>query len=85
MENRLLKTGIYKDFTGTHYRVLNTAKHTENSEELVLYRCLEGDEIGKLYATPVDVFLEEVDKIKYPEATQKHVFEWIEWGENSVI
>lgn len=72
---RQITTGKYKHFKGEIYKVLHFAKHTENDEYLVIYQSLKNDEI---YARPIEMFAEKVDKEKYPDVEQKYRFEYIE-------
>lgn len=64
---------VYRHFKGDYYLVEDVARDSETDEELVVYRKLYDD--GSLWVRPKAMFLSEVDRSKYPDATQRYRFE----------
>lgn len=74
---------IYKHFKGNCYRIITVAEHTETGEKLVVYQALYGD--FNVYAKELSVFLNPVDKDKYPYVMQKRQYELVESGAVSPV
>lgn len=64
---------VYRHFKGDCYLVEDVAKNSETGEDYVVYRKLYGD--GSLWIRPLRMFLEPVDREKYPDAEQAYRFE----------
>lgn len=58
MTEKTVPQGIYRHYKGNLYQVLHMAKHSENEESLVVYRCLYG-EYG-VWVRPLAMFTETV-------------------------
>lgn len=53
-----MKIGIYEHYKGQRYEVIDTLRHSETEELMVLYRALYGDQ--GLWARPYTMFFETV-------------------------
>lgn len=67
---------IYRHFKGDHYLVEAIATDSETGEPVVVYRKLYGD--GGLWVRPLAMFLEPVDRAKYPDCRQAFRFELVD-------
>ena len=79
---REVKKGVYKHFKkgnngqNNYCLVLATAQHSESGEELVVYQLLTTPPF-EIKARPIKLFLEKVNKEKYPESEQEYKFEYV--------
>lgn len=75
---KMTKEQLEKDPNLYLYEIIGTSRHTEDKEELMIYKplyesdCVEGVDYA---ARPLDMFMSEVDHEKYPEIKQKYRFE----------
>jgi len=63
----------YKHFKGNIIEVIAIAKHTETLEDMVVYT-----HDNNVWVRPYSMFLERVDKEKYPNAEQEYRFEEVD-------
>jgi hypothetical protein len=54
----MIKAGLYRHYKGAQYQVIDTVRHSETEEELVLYRALYGAK--GLWVRPLAMFTEAV-------------------------
>lgn len=74
--NRIPKPGeLYRHYTGEVYQILTVAKHSETDERLVVFQAMYGT--FDTYASPLSLFISEVDHQKYPRVKQQYWFDQI--------
>jgi len=54
----VLRRGLYRHYKGGQYEVIDTVRHSETEEEMVLYRALYGER--GLWVRPLAMFTQSV-------------------------
>ncbi len=73
MDREISEGLYYRHFKNKWYKVITIAEHTETGEKLVVYQA-QYDE-NKMYARPLEMFLEKVPDGKENTTGQIHRFE----------
>ena len=55
-----IKIGKYRHFKGNEYEVITIAKHSETTEDYVVYKALYGD--GGMWVRPASMWNETVER-----------------------
>lgn len=55
----MIKKGKYKHYKGYLYEVIDTARHSETLEYMVVYRALYGE--YELWVRPLEMFMEDIE------------------------
>ena len=76
MERHIPKRGeIYRHFKGNLYEIVIIARESETLEEKVVYKSVETD---SAYVRSLSMFMEPVNRDKYPNVEQTYRFELVE-------
>ncbi len=67
---------MYRHFKGELYQIRCLARHSETRELMVVYQAMYGT--FEIFVRPLSMFMEEVDRRKYPDAKQRYRFELLQ-------
>ena len=66
----------FKHFKGNIYKVIEVGIHSEDTGYMVIY-VSESDE-SLVWVRPLEMFVSEVDRVKYPDVEQEMRFECLD-------
>jgi hypothetical protein len=81
------KSEIWRHFKGNYHKIICIGHHSETGEKMVVYARVtpvyENTDDGYVVMDepcirPLDMFMSEVDRVKYPDVKQKYRFERVE-------
>ena len=75
---RMMPGDVVRHFKGNCYEILYFARDSETREEVVVYRALYGER--GVWVRPKAMFFSQVDREKYPDASQEWRFERVTDG-----
>ena len=67
---------IYRHFKGNIYQIRCLAKNSESGEMMVVYQAMY--DTFQIYVRPLAMFMEEVDRARYPDTKQRYRFELLQ-------
>jgi hypothetical protein len=81
------KSEIWRHFKGKYYKIICIGHHSETGEKMVVYARVTPvyEPKDDVYVVtdepcirPLEMFMSEVDRVKYPDVKQKYRFERVE-------